>query len=518
MVQLDKLLKQFSAAQTVAPGEYQIHGLASDSREVTSGTVFFAFRGESADGRAYISNALKNGASLIVAEREGWSNLPPPPPAAPIILVSNARSAFAAACAEFYGLPTEHLFTIGVTGTNGKTSVAWILSQALSRSHERAAYVGTLGFHQFAGGASEESRESPTTTPDPKSLSSFLAEVRRANARATVIEASSHGLVQERLAHVEWDRAIFTNLSRDHLDYHRSFEEYGKAKALLFQKLLPESRKRGKAAIINIDDSFGRSLFDHQHKGVEYLSYSAKPGSAASGSVLAVQSAPSHTRFEFLVLGSRMSFETRLIGEFNIINALTAALVLASIGMPAPQIEELLSNVHPVPGRLELIADSLARHSVAVFIDYAHTPDALVRAQNAVRPYCSGRLITVFGCGGDRDRGKRSLMGEAVREHSDLAFVTSDNPRSEEPQAILNEILPGLVSERNRAANSSFHYEVIVDRAEAIRAAIREARAGDVVLVAGKGHEEYQEVNGVKYPFSDRDQCTRALESRFREV
>jgi len=408
----------------------------------------------------------------------------------PIVLVENVREVMGACAVEFYGNPTERMKVISVTGTNGKTSISWITGFALNQLGEKTGIIGTLG----EGIVGNELHVTNVTTPDSIELMKYLNEFRDSDVRAVSMESSSHSIDQDRIHGINFDVCIFTNLTRDHLDYHKTFEAYGEAKKTLFTKYLVNSSKPNKHAIINIDDPFGRVLAGELEGKVQVITYSVKGDSSASVRLVSAEGDALSTTFKLQIGAAIQEFHTQLIGRYNLENVTAAVGAIYALGYLLPDIAEAIETVPTVPGRLQRIAKA----GVSVFIDYAHTPDGLTKAVSSLRPLIkNGRIITVFGCGGDRDRGKRPLMARAVAELSDLAIVTSDNPRTEEPIKIIDEIIVGF------QPFPTFTYQVEVDRKVAIKKAIEQAKAGDIILVAGKGHEPYQEIKGIKYPFSD---------------
>ncbi len=505
MMLLDLLLN------SVAPGicsdlaqeclSLEIHDLRLDSRRVRPGDLFIAIPGHKLDGTQFVSQAVLNGASAVITENSPAARKTLAQALAgasvPVIFVQDVRR-FAAVCAKvFYRDATARLLSFGVTGTNGKTSVSWIVAELLALAGFPTAHVGTLGARIVNGGLSAPFVDLGTTTPDAVWLQSFLADSETRGVRALAMEASSHGLVQSRTTGVEWDCALFTNLTRDHLDFHGSLENYGQAKLKLFIDELASSQKPRKSAVLNVDDPFSAIIREalKGEKGIDVLTYSDSLNTGADCFPYQVEADRLGSRIEAMLCGERLHLETRLVGGYNVSNLLCALLAVSTVIEPR-RAAALVPQVSPVPGRLELAACA----EISVFIDYAHTPDALLRAHLSLREIAQGgRVLTVFGCGGDRDRGKRPLMGQVVAEQADFAVVTSDNPRSEEPQAIIDEILPGL----QRGARAGFRFEVQSDRRAAILSVIRQARPGDLVLIAGKGHESYQETCGVKHPFSD---------------
>ncbi len=500
-----------------------ISTLSFDSRTVERGGVFFAIRGEKDDGGSYLRAAVSHGAQLLCCER--GSALEDFNFGSPIIIVDDIRETLAQCAARYYQNPSEKLFSIAVTGTNGKTSVSWILAEALSLLNTRSAQIGTLGMRMMGG---ERFKETGVTTPDPLLLQHYFSQCVEKGIQALVMEVSSHGIAQKRISSIEWDSAVFTSFSRDHLDYHETIEEYERVKVSFFTNYFPFSRKNKKQAILNLDDPVGERIAKElktafPNIGVVGIRMADPKGEfpfsdyALNLSLKAVEKSFSHTTLEIMTsFGETLRIQTKLIGSYNIMNVLLAVGTLLGRNYPKKDIEEALPHVPRVPGRLEQVSEVSA---VPVFIDYAHTPDALIRAQRALRELIGdsphtrrkGRLITVFGCGGDRDRGKRRLMGEAVTQYSDVAVITSDNPRSEDPQAIIDEIIIGV---NEASANGLATHHVHSDRFEAIAAAIGEAREGDVVLIAGKGHEGYQEIQGRKIPFSDKEVAFEILKEK----
>lgn len=492
-----------------------VEALAIHSGAVTPGALFFGIPGSKTDGAKFLEDAVLRGAvAAVLTERSAGEKaaLRERFPAIALLFVNDIRGALSTIAARFYGEPAAKMLTIGVTGTNGKTSVSWILAEALARLGRPSAYIGTLGVRQLGpDGELIAGEETVNTTPDPSVIHSMLAECYARGARSAVIEATSGGLVQRRTAAVPWDGALFTNLTRDHLDIHGTMEEYGAAKRLLFFDELRRSSKPQRVAVVNIDDPFGAELARDlvaEVPAIRVITYStAGEGAAADATVVRSGGSLSRTSLDCIILGEPLRLESSLIGLFNVANLVGAATMLRALGFPASEVERAIAQVPQVPGRLELVSDG----AVHVVVDYAHTPDALVKAQRSLRELGSKRLITVFGCGGDRDRGKRPLMARAVEEHADVAVVTSDNPRTEDPQQILSDIAVGFGA--GQPAGSRCEVRLNVDRRSAIGEAIACAQSGDIVLIAGKGHEDYQEIQGVKHPFSDQEIC-RSLLSR----
>jgi UDP-N-acetylmuramyl-tripeptide synthetase len=456
-----------------------IAGLAFDSRAVKPGDLFFAVAGTHVDGLAYAERAIKAGAVAIVAENE-----PGEPLGAPAIIVADARAALAAAAARFY--PDVPETTVAVTGTAGKTSVADFTRQIFAALGHKAASLGTLGVIK-PGHAAYGS----LTTPDPILLHRTLDELAREGITHLAMEASSHGIEQRRLEAVRLSAAAFTNLGRDHLDYHADMEAYFEAKLRLFRELLP----RGRPIVVNADGAWSDRLL------AELAALNVAPITVGrSGKdirLLEVRRDGFHQRLSLEIKGARREVELSLPGEFQVENALTAAGIAIAMHEKADQVLATLPALKGVPGRLELAGEAKGG---LVFVDYSHKPEALANAIAALRPFTSGRLTVVFGCGGDRDPGKRPLMGKIAANAADRVIVTDDNPRSEVPADIRRAILagaPGAIE--------------IGDRAEAIGAAVRAMGRGDVVLIAGKGHETGQIIGERTLPFSDHEAVAAAI-------
>ncbi len=461
--------------------------LSADSRRVTNGDLFLAFPGGVHDGRHYIGAAVRSGAAAVLWEPAGFAW--PADVAVPNLPLPDLRARAAGLAAAWYGQPSQRMWMIGVTGTNGKTSVTHWLAQALSGAGRPTAMLGTLG-NGFPGALDPASH----TTPDAVSLHGLLAGYLRAGAWGTAMEVSSHGLDQGRVQEMHFDVALLTNLSRDHLDYHGDMECYAQAKAKLF------GWPGLKWAVLNDDDDFGLALHN-QLRGcdLELLGYGLRGGEVrGSGLRLSARglSMAVHTPW------GASEIESPLLGEFNAYNLLAALAALLASDLPLDEALAQLSRVGPVCGRMQAVPGG--PQDPTVVVDYAHTPDALEKTLLALRPLTHGRLTCVFGAGGGRDRGKRPLMGSVAEALADRVIVTSDNPRGEEPAVIIADILAGMAPGQT----------ALSDRAEAIRMAIAEADTHDVVLIAGKGHEDYQEVHGVRQPFSDVETARAALAQR----
>lgn len=475
------------------PEDLEITGIQMDSRRIQSGNLFVCWPGGHRDSHEFLADAKSNGATAaIVHSLEGLGLAEQ----LGLTAIQWSPDEFAdrswRLCDQFFEHPTRNMTVIGVTGTNGKTTVCWILRDAMEHLGLRAAYVGTLGV-RYPG----EQRELPNTTPFVIDLYNLLAELRDAGVNALAMEVSSHALAQKRADGVEFDVAVFTNLSQDHLDFHGTMAAYADSKARLFRDFKGMSSKP-MTAVFNLDDPVGRQWHSEFHgrlgsftvRGEKGAAIDALPMSVSVDQIqLQVQEAP------------RTTTETVTIplgGAYNVENSVAAIGALRALGFTLAQAAEAMTHVHPVPGRFEPVPN---QQGISVLVDYAHSPDALEKLLTAVRPLVSGRVITVFGCGGDRDRTKRPLMARAASAGSDYVVATSDNPRTEKPLAILDEVATGLTGE----------FQIIVDRREAIHAAIRMAVGGDAVVIAGKGHENYQILGREKTSFDDRLVAAEAL-------
>jgi UDP-N-acetylmuramoyl-L-alanyl-D-glutamate--2,6-diaminopimelate ligase len=457
--------------------------LTADSRNVKLGSVFAAYPGTMQDGRAYITEAIGRGATAVLWEREGfswkesWT--------IPNLGVEDLRGHISGIAGEVYGNPSDKLWMAGVTGTNGKTSVSQWIAAALDAAGQRSAVIGTLG-----NGLVGERAEAKNTTPDPIVLQRLLADYLRRGARNVAMEVSSHGLDQGRVAGIKYDVAVFTNLTRDHLDYHGTMEAYAEAKFRLFGA-------RGlKHSVVNVDDTWGAGFAERL--GGDVITFGTRSPARLRASGIGLSEAG--VRFHVASEWGEGEVRAGVLGAFNVSNLLAVLGALIAHGMPLAEAIGAVSALQPVPGRLERVGGGT---QPLVVVDYAHTPDALEKALEALRPTVAAghQLVCVFGCGGDRDAGKRPLMGQAAARLADHVIVTSDNPRSEPPRRIIDEVLAGMAEGA----------EAIEDRQVAIFAAVHQARPGDVVLLAGKGHETYQEINGVRHPFSDREVARAAL-------
>ena len=469
-----------------------VTGLAVDSRKVKPDDVFLAYPGEHADGRRFIDQAIGAGAAAVLWDSRGfqWNSAWK----LPNLGVPELRAHLGDIASHFHGHPSRHLWVAGVTGTNGKTSCSHWIAQSLSRLGRKTAVIGTIG-SGFPGAL----EPALNTTPDAVTLHARLADFRMHGAAACAMEVSSHGIEQGRVGGVEFDVALFTNLSRDHLDYHKTMEDYAAAKAKLFH--WPQL----KHAIVNLDDRFGQQLATSIDRSrVNVLGYGLGRGEIAGHRL---DLSTRGLKLEITTPWGAAELDSPMIGGFNASNLLGVLGVLITSDVPLRDAVEALSLVEPVPGRLQMVREPGAP---LVVVDYAHTPDALEKALETLRSTLpsEGRLHCVFGCGGDRDPGKRPLMGEVATRLADRVVITSDNPRSENPRAIIDEIVAGAHP----------NYAIEEDRAMAILQAISDAASQDVVLIAGKGHETYQEIGGRQLPFDDAEVAREILQRLPRRV
>jgi UDP-N-acetylmuramoyl-L-alanyl-D-glutamate--2,6-diaminopimelate ligase len=411
------------------------------------------------------------------------------------VVVENARYALADLAASFYGFPARRLKLAGVTGTNGKTTTTFLIKHICDKASLRCGLIGTVRYE-----IGERVLPAIRTTPESADLQELLAQIVNAGGKAAAMEVSSHALAQERTRGLEWDVAVFTNLTQDHLDFHSTMENYFESKLKLFTQLAGQRHKRKPVAVVNIDDRYGEKLLTRIDKKISVVTYglSARADFRASNYRAEVGA----TSYQLDARGKSYLVRVPLIGRFNVANSLAALAASNALGVSLREAILSLGKSPQVPGRLEAVP---AKRQFQVFVDYAHTPDALLNVLKTLRELLPRRLIVVFGCGGDRDRQKRPLMGEIVDQNADYAIVTSDNPRKEDPDAIIAEVEKGFRSD---------HYEKIVDRTAAIARAIELAQPRDLVLIAGKGHENYQEFADHTVPFDDMQLARRALENR----
>lgn len=471
-------------------GEQAVNALTVDSRTVQQGVCFIAYPGHAMDGRRFIEDALNKGASVVLADADGLeigAELP-------VIPVVNLKQHLGEIAARFYGNPSAQMDVVAVTGTNGKTTVTQLIAQAAQFVQRKAGVIGTLG-----NGPVGQLSATSNTTPDVIAINRVLRAMCDENVDVVAMEASSHGLVQGRLDGLSVRVGIITNLSRDHLDYHGSMEAYRDAKALLAQHVSLQH------LILNADDESVASMAD-QSSAETITLFSMKSEADVPVKALAVRYENQGLCMDVIAHGKTGTIDSALVGEFNGANLLAALAGLLALNIDLATACHALGQCAPVPGRMEMVNPASAADEPAVVVDFAHTPDALEKVLAALRVHCPGKLWCVFGCGGDRDAGKRPLMGRIVAEKADCPVVTSDNPRSEKPAAIIADIVKGFPA--------GMAFDIIESRTSAIEYAVLNAANEDLVLLAGKGHEDYQEVMGVKHPYSDVAAAQAALAKR----
>jgi UDP-N-acetylmuramoyl-L-alanyl-D-glutamate--2,6-diaminopimelate ligase len=468
-----------------------VTGVSADSRRIEAGHCFVAVPGFKQDARRFIPEALARGAAVVVTEAEPVRGV-----TAPQIIVPSARRALAALAGAWYGHPSRSLTLVGITGTNGKTTTSYLVDAVLKAGGARTGIIGTI---QYVVG--DQVREASQTTPEALDIEDMLAAMRAQDVRGVAMEVSSHALALSRVDGLAFDVALFTNLTQDHLDFHGTLDDYRRAKRRLFE-LLARSPKAHRTAVVNTDDPSGTAMV--AGLDVDVLSFGLRQGARVRA--VDYTSSLDGIRMTAATPAGRVEIRSPLIGEHNVMNLLGALAAGLALRQAPDAIARALGAVGAVPGRFEQVQ---AGQPFLVVVDYAHTPDALERVLATARKITPGRLGVVFGCGGDRDRGKRPLMGEIAARLADRMWVTSDNPRSERPQAIIDEVVAGVP-----ATAAPERYATLPDRRHAIRDALLWAAAGDTVVVAGKGHETYQIIGAEVLPFDDREVARQILEER----
>ncbi|MGC9291146.1 MAG: UDP-N-acetylmuramoyl-L-alanyl-D-glutamate--2,6-diaminopimelate ligase [Acidobacteriaceae bacterium] len=493
---------QGAAVEERSGADPVVTGVEYDSRRVQAGAVFVAMRGEVTDGNKFIDAAIGRGATAIVTDSaEHFAALVQKYPQCGVARVGHGRRALAIISAHVFGHPERKLYLTGVTGTNGKTTTAFLLEAMLRSARRQCVLVGTIEYH-----LAEKVLPAPHTTPESRDLLQLFADGVALDATEAVMEVSSHALDQGRVWGLHYDTAIFTNLTQDHLDYHGDMESYFRAKALLFTGT---GAAPPRTAVIHTDDEYGKRLLAlAQGAGSQVFDYALE---GASFHAETIQLAGSGTRFQMVTPAGTVRVETRLVGAVNVLNLLAATAAATARGLTLEEILQGIAQLEHVPGRFQAVD---CGQPFTVIVDYAHTDDALRNVTRLARTLAKehgGRVITLFGCGGDRDRSKRPRMGRAAGEGSDFIVLTSDNPRSEDPNAIIKEVLPGVLT-------TGVPHVVEADRAAAIARAITEARANDVVIVAGKGHEKVQVLKDRTVPFDDVAVARAALTKRLQPM
>ena len=489
LMQLKILAEAIPVREILGPLDREVDGIFYDSRRVQKNGLYVAVRGAHVDGHQFTEQAIERGASAIVVERpEAHSR-------ATSLVVADSREALADLAFTFFQKPALRLKMAGVTGTNGKTTTTFLLKHICDAAGLRSGLIGTVRYE-----IGERVLPAIRTTPESLDLQALLSQMVDAGCKAAAMEVSSHALAQERTRGLEWDVAVFTNLTQDHLDFHRTMEDYFEAKALLFSGLRKQSHKKEPVAVINIDDRYGEQLVGRIKDEVPVVTCGMSPRADFRASNYRAESGG--TSFQLDARGKIYFVRVPLIGRFNVSNALAALAAANSLGVRLREAVLSLAKSPQVPGRLEAVP---AKRQFQIFVDYAHSDDALLNVLKTLRELNPNRLIVVFGAGGDRDRQKRPLMGRVADQNADYSIITSDNPRKEDPLAIIADVRKGF-----RSAN----FETVPDRAEAIARAIALAQPRDIVLIAGKGHEHYQEFADHTVPFDDRQVALRALENR----
>lgn len=505
-VRLSDLTPSLTVASLVGPGDAEIRSIHYDSRTVGPGGLFVAMKGLHADGSRFIEDAIARGAVAIVTEKTATASRPD----VTLIQVPNARQALASIASQFWGNPSTGLCLIGITGTNGKTTTAYLIESVLEAAGFPVGVIGTIDW-RFQG----NHFQTPVTTPESADLMEMLRRMKDGGVSHCVLEVSSHAIDMDRVRSCEFDIGVFTNLSQDHLDYHKDMDAYWQCKKRFFTDRLSHGPKSDRAvAVINWDDPRGRELTEAISLRT-FRTGSSTPCDVRSEDGRVTLAGTSGT---IRTPKGSFTFESRLVGEHNVQNILSATAAGLALGLPLTVIERGIRNLGKVPGRLETVPN---HHDLSILVDYAHTPEALENVLTALRKLTRHRLITVFGCGGDRDKTKRPLMGGIASRLSDLAILTTDNPRTEPPDRILAEIECGVTSEGHIAKYEAAEllqgrngrgYTVEPDRKRAIELGVRLATPGDCLLIAGKGHETYQIVGSRTVPFDDRVEVGGALE------
>lgn len=481
-MKLKTLIKNLKYTKIIGSTELEIKDLAASSTLVTDGALFIALCGNTFDGNSFIRQAELYGAKAVITEKELTTTLTQ-------IIVPNARKAMSFVSAEFYGRPSEKMKIIGVTGTNGKTTTTYIIKSILDSAGIKCGVIGTLGIVY-----DKVYVEPSLTTPDPIALHKTLAEMYKKGVKVVVMEVSAHALYYDKTNDVSFEVGVLTNFTQDHLDFFGNMEDYKKAKKKFFEK------DRCKFKVVNSDDALGVELLSEDNKIISY-------GIENPSDVFAIDLVSDDFGSEFVLNLFDVIYDVdlSLIGNFNVYNAMAGATATALIGVPTEKIIRGLCSIKTVSGRLELVYKA----DFSVYIDYAHTPDGLEKTLSALKGICRGRLICVFGCGGNRDKEKRPLMGSISGKYADFTVITSDNPRFEEPMDVISSIEEGLLKETR-------NYVVVQERAEGIKYALDYAKKGDVVLIAGKGSEKYQEILGIKHVYNDKDTVKELVKGKNR--
>jgi len=490
-MKIKELIKCLEEKKTFNLDNIDVEGIACDSRKVKKNFLFVAIKGNNSDGHLFIKDAIDRGAKIIVANKR--STVLPSDIAE--VIVQDTRDALHKLASEFYGHPSKKINLVGITGTNGKTTVSFLIRQILERAGYKCGLLGTIAYQ-----IGERTINSTNTTPESLDIQMFLFNMLEENCRWAVMEVSSHGLSQGRIDGLHFNTGVFTNISsHEHLDYHKNFKSYLKTKLKFFGEYLPRSEKEHKVGIINVDNHYSRYFISQlKKKSLHCITY----GTRKADVQLKEYSLKRDGNYMKVNIGKELiDFHTKIRGLSNIYNCLSAIAFAKSAGIPMESVKESLELLESVPGRFESVN---AGQDFDIIVDYAHTHYALANLLSSVRKMNPSRIILVFGCGGDRDKTKRPLMGKIAVKMADIVFITSDNPRSEDPEAIIEDIEKGIPFYRRR-------YVTIPDRRQAIKEAVRVARTGDCLVIAGKGHETFQIMKNTIVPFDDREEAKKAV-------
>ncbi|GIP39674.1 UDP-N-acetylmuramoyl-L-alanyl-D-glutamate--2,6-diaminopimelate ligase [Paenibacillus sp. J31TS4] len=493
-MKLKELTPLLAASRLIGDGEVELTGITTNSKRIEPGDLFICLPGSVHDGHRFAEDAVRSGAAALVVER-------PLDVTVPQLVVKSSRLAMAIIGPKWFGYPSRELGVIGVTGTNGKTTTTYIIEKLLADAGHRTGLMGTI---QLKIG--DETLPTANTTLEALEIQRNLRRMKEAQADYCVMEVSSHALHMGRVKGVRFRTALFTNLTQDHLDYHKTMDDYRAAKGLFFSRLgneYADDERELSYAVLNADDP--ASAYFAELTAAQVLTYGIEQEADVRASDIRIM--PSGTTFRLTTFRGDTEIKLKLIGKFNVYNALGAITAALLEGIDLAAIKQSLENMNVVPGRMEAVD---AGQDFLVLVDYAHTPDGLENALSTIREFAEGEIMTVFGCGGDRDRTKRPIMGRIAAQNSHYVYVTSDNPRSEDPEAILRDIEPGV----KEAGYGPDRYAMLADRREAIRQAVGRARKGDVILIAGKGHETYQIIQGTTHHFDDREEARDALRGR----
>lgn len=490
-MKLSELTQSINEAVLTGTDDPEIQTLCYDSRKSSEGSLFFALKGQNVNGMDFIEPAVKSGASGIVTEADDCGL------DVPWVKVPDGRYAMSAMSDMIYACPSSQIKIAGITGTNGKTTTAFLLCYLLEKGQRRCGLLGTIKYKT----GSEEEPAVTHTTPEAPELQSYLSEMLSNGCDVAVMEVSSHGIAQKRTAHVQFDVGVFTNLSRDHLDFHDSMEQYYKAKRELFEQIANCDAESKKVAVINYDDEWGKKIIGYnENKKLKTLTYGL--GVGADYRAVDLRQTRKGTDFKLEVGKRQFRASIPFIGKFNVYNALAALVAGVGMGLNVRETVSNLADLPQIPGRLESVSEG---RSFDVYVDYAHSPDALTNALLTLNELNPRRLIVIFGCGGDRDNPKRAQMGNVAARIANYVIITSDNPRNESPSKIIRDIESGF---------EGTHYEIVEDRREAIALGVSYLLPGDILLIAGKGHETYQEVSGERTAFDDRIIARQMLNDR----